>query len=343
MIEQNKVTIYDLARRLNTTASTVSRALQNNPRISLKMREAVQQLAKELNYQPDPIAHHLRTGKGFVLGIIVPRIDRNFFAATISSFQETVSKQNYNVIIAASNESFEEEQRVIRALINKKIDGIAISLSVESAKQDYAETCAGYNIPVVFFDRVPASARYDTVSNDNFQIGYDAVVQLYKTGCTRIGHFAGPQSIKSYSDRFLGYKQALKDLGLAYREDWVFPNSITLETGTEAAQRLLASANRPDGIFSAGDFSAITAMDTLACKGLSIPRDIAFIGVANEPFDNYLRTPLSSFDLHQQRIGEVTARLLLSRIKDDGDERFKAPANIIVKHDLILRDSAIHP
>ena len=109
MGEKGKVTIYDLAQRLHTTASTVSRALQNNPRISLKTREAVQKLAKELNYIPDPVAHHLRTGKGNVLGIIVPRIDRNFFATIISSFQDQAQKHGFQVIIAASGESITEE------------------------------------------------------------------------------------------------------------------------------------------------------------------------------------------------------------------------------------------
>lgn len=343
MVERNKVTIYDLAQQLNTTASTVSRALQNNPRISLKMRTAVQTLAKELNYQPDPVAHHLRTGKGLVLGIIVPRIDRNFFATIISCFQETAEKTGYSVIIAASNESLEEEQKAVQAMLSKKVDGLALSLSIESSQQQYAEECMLHNTPIVFFDRVPQADDIDVVANDNFQIGYDAVVQLYKAGCMKIGHFAGPLTLKSYVDRFNGYKQALQDLGLSYKEEWVFANSITLETGTEAAQKILSITNRPDGIFSAGDFSAITAIDIFKHKGLEIPRDIAFIGVANEPLDSYLSTPLSSFDLHQQRIGEVTAQLLLSRIKNDNEERFKKPSNIIVKHDLILRDSAIKP
>lgn len=340
---KGKVTIYDLAQRLNTTASTVSRALQNNPRISQKMRDAVQSLAKELNYMPDPVAHHLRTGKGHVLGIIVPRIDRNFFATIISSFQREAEKHNYNVIIAASNESREEEVNALRALLSKKVDAIAISLSVETTAPKYSEECAAHNIPLVYFDRVPQETLADTVANDNYQIGYDAVVQLYKLGCQKIGHFAGPMTLKSYIDRYKGYKQALSDLCLPYREEWVFQNSITLETGTEAAQKILHSSNRPDGIFSSGDFSAITAMDIFAHKGINVPKDIAMIGVANEPFDNFLRTPLSSFDLHQQRIGEVTANILLKRLSDDGVESLVESSRnvVIVKHDLILRDSAL--
>lgn len=340
MGEKGKVTIYDLAQRLHTTASTVSRALQNNPRISAKTREAVQRLAKELNYIPDPVAHHLRTGKGNVLGIIVPRIDRNFFATIISSFQAQAQKHDYQVIIAASGESREQEANAVKAMINKKVDGVAISLSTETQDPVYDELLAQHNIPLVYFDRLPQDvASCDSVCNDNYQIGYDAVTQLYRHGCRKIAHFAGPQVQRSYIDRYHGYAQALADLGLPLREDYIFQNSITIEAGAEAAQRIVQMEDRPDGIFSAGDFPAITALDTFRRKGIKVPSEISIIGVANEPFDNYLSTPLASFDLHQQRIGEMAARLLLSHLGDIPERNH--PSHLIVNHDLILRESAI--
>ena len=342
MSEKGKVTIYDLAQRLHTTASTVSRALQNNPRISAKTREAVQKLAKELNYMPDPVAHHLRTGKGNVLGIVVPRIDRNFFATIISSFQDQAQRHGYQVIIAASGESVDQEANAIRAMLAKKVDGLAISLSTETKDPIYEELLAQHNVPLVYFDRLPSqNTDCDTVCNDNYQIGYDAVLQLYKQGCRRICHFAGPMVQQSYKDRYDGYRKAIDDLGLEFHEEWIFQSSITIEAGTEAAQRILqmSPGERPDGIFSAGDFPAITALDIFRRKGIRVPKDIAIIGVANEPFDNYLSTPLASFDLHQQRIGEMAAKLLLSRIGEIPE--MKHPSHLIVNHDLILRESAI--
>lgn len=342
MGEKGKVTIYDLAQHLHTTASTVSRALQNNPRISAKTREAVQKLAKELNYIPDPVAHHLRTGKGNVLGIIVPRIDRNFFATIISSFQEQAQRHGYQVIIAASGESEEQEANAIRAMINKKVDGVAISLSTETKNPAYDDMLSQHNIPLVYFDRLPTGpSESDSVCNDNFQIGYDAVAQLTKLGCKKIGHFAGPLVQQAYKDRYDGYRKALDDMKLPFHEEWVFQNTITIEAGTEAAQRILQmnDEQRPDGIFSAGDFPAITALDIFRRKSVNVPKEIALIGVANEPFDNYLSTPLASFDLHQQRIGEMAAKLLLSHLGEI--QEMKHPSHLIVNHDLILRESAI--
>ena len=326
MGEKEKITIYDLALRLNTTASTVSRALQNNLRISAKMRKAVQDLAAELNYIPDPVAHHLRTGKGNVLGIVVPRIDRNFFATLISSFQSNAQKQNYNIIIAASNESQDDEMAAVKSLLSKKVDGLAISLSATSIGSDisskYEEMCAA-----------------DSITNDNFQIGYDAVMQFKKKGCRNIGIFTGPLLMKQYKDRFDGFKQALQDCGLPLYKRFVYENCITMETGTETAMRILMDNDRPDAIFSSGDFSAITAMDIFKRKGIRIPEDIAMIGVANEPFDNFLSTPLSSFDLNQQRTGELAANLLINRISQK--ETPKVFEHILVMHNLILRSSAI--
>lgn len=341
MSDKGKVTIYDLAQRIGTTASTVSRALQNNPRISLAMREKVRKLAAEMNYLPDPVAHHLRTGKGNVLGIIVPRIDRNFFASIISSFQQTAQKREFNIIIAASNESCEEEENALRAMIQKKVDGVAISLSNETQNPNYRAICDQARIPLVYFDRLPMEVDTDSVANDNVQIGYDAVKQLHKLGCRKIGHFMGPIGTRSYAERYKGFQQALQDLGLEYHKEWMFKNSITMETGTEAGQKILQmkAAERPDGIFSAGDYSAITAMDVFHSKNIRIPEDIAIIGIANEPLDNYLATPLASFDLHQQRIGEMAARILIARI--EGVEENPTPSSVIVKHDLVLRDSAI--
>lgn len=339
MNEKGKVTIYDLAAKLNTTASTVSRALQNSPRISQKMRKAVHELAEKLHYIPDPIAHHLRTGKGNVLGIVVPRIDRNYFASIISSFQKTAMQKNYNIIIAASNESAEDELAAVKALLSKKVDGIAISVAAEESGNDYEELCKVHNTPILFFDRVPATCSVDTVTNDNYKIGYDAVLQLKKIGCKKIGHFAGPRHMKMYSERMAGFKQALIDCSMEFNEDFVYNNCITLEKGVEAAENILDNSKRPDAIFSAGDFSAISALDTFRRKGVNSPKDIAMIGVANESLNSYLSTPLASFDLNKEKIGELAANILLERISDKSSK--KETQNVIVDHTLVLRESAL--
>jgi len=237
------------------------------------------------------------------------------------------------------------------AMLQKKVDGIAISLSVNTpANNNYAERCEAAHTPIVFFDRLPDNyEQFDTVANDNYQIGYDAAVQLIRRGCKKLGHLAGPNTRREYQERAEGFKQAIIDKGLQFNPDWILP-AITNESGYAAALKIQQMKNRPDGLFAAGDYSAISCMDTLQRKGIRIPQDIAMIGVANEPFDAYLATPLASFDLHRHHIGEKTAEMLVRLIKeneerDKQDDETKTekrePEHFIVNHDLILRDSAL--
>lgn len=338
MIPKEKITIYDLAKQLNTTASTVSRALKDHPRISKKMKAAVHELADKLNYQPDPIAHHLRTGKGLVLGVIVPRIDRQFFASVIRGIQSVAQENEYGVIIAESNESYEKEIEAVKALVNKKVDGIAISISANTTDYSHLTRLMERGMPVVFFDRIPDMPGIDYVISNNYQVGYEAVCHLYEQGCRRIVHFAGPLNLLQYRERLAGYRQAILDLGLEYREEYVIENVITMIRGTEAATQLLTLQQIPDAIFSAGDYAAITAMDFLKKKGFAIPQDIAVVGVANEPFLEYLEPSLSSFELHNKQIGEETAKMLLQRMNQETDD---SPRNLVLEPKLIVRSSSI--
>ena len=339
MIPKEKITIYDLAKQLNTTASTVSRALKDHPRISKKMKQAVNELAEKLNYQPDPVAHHLRTGKGLVLGVIVPRIDRNFFASVIGGIQAVAQEAGYSVIISQSNESYEKEREAVKAMATKKVDGLAISIASETTDYKHLEQLIARGIPVVFFDRIPDKENIDCIYNDNFQTGYQAVKHLAEQGCRRIVHFAGPQTLLQYRNRLAGYKKAIQDLGLEWSEDYVIYDSITMPTGIEATEKVLQMNPRPDAIFSAVDYSAITAMDTIKKYGLPRLEDIAVVGVANEPVVNFLNPGLSSFDLSNKKMGEETAAMLLDKL-NNADSNISKNRKIITP-ELITRNSSL--
>ena len=341
MIPEGKITIYDLAKQLNTTASTVSRALKDHPRISKKMKQAVKELAEKLNYQPDPIAHHLRTGRGLVIGVVVPRIDRYFFASVIGGIQTVAEQNGYSVIISQSGESYEKEVEAVRAMANKKIDGLAISISAQTTDYRHLEQLMHRGVPVVFFDRVPDMEQINCVFDDNYKIGYQAVEHLYAQGCRRIAHFAGPQTLLEYRNRMLGYKQALADLGLEFRQEYVTENCITMERGSEGAQQLLALKERPDAIFSASDYPAITAMDTMKRLGIRIPEDIAVVGLANEPIVNFLDPGLTSFDLDNNRIGQEAASMLMRKLNNKTDDIIEPVQKIVFEPKLIVRGSSL--
>lgn len=337
MTNNKKITLQDLARKLHTTPATISRALQDHPRIGKEMKKAVMELAEQMNYHPDPVAHHLRTGKGSVIGVIVPRIDRNFFASVIGGVERVAGKAGYSVIISQSNELYENEKAAVKAMLAKKVDALAVSLAAETTDYSHFEPFLSKNIPLVFFDRTPENLLVNKIQVNNHQAAYRSVTHLLEQGCRNIVHLAGPQTLNVYRDRLNGYKQALLDWGIPFTASKVY-QAITLETGRLVAAQMLRDGTIPDGIFSAGDFSAMGVMHTLSEAGISIPGQVAVVGFANEPFCDFVAPSLSSVDQLILPIGEEVALLLLREM--DANESVRHPQIIELTANLIIRQSS---
>lgn len=335
----NKVTIYDIAKSLNTTASTVSRALQNHPRISKKMKARVLELAAQLNFEPNPVALHLRTGKSSVIAVIVPRISRNFFASAIAGIEQVAYENGYSVIFSQSNENYETEKSIVKTLLNKKVDALAVSLSAETTDYSHFQPFINKGTPIVFFDRVPDGLNVAKVEVDNYQAAYEAVEHLIEQGCRKIFHLAGPLSLSVYRNRLNGYLAAMRDNGLTVEENWIYNNVITLETGTDALEKIIQHNDLPDAILSAGDFSAIGVMMALKKVGIHIPHQIAVVGFANETFDIFVEPQLTSVDMFSHQLGETSAEILIEQLNQE-------PAERIIKHiqfppKLMIRGSSL--
>lgn len=339
MDNNKKVTLQDLARKLHTTPATISRALQNNPRIGKKMIKAVKELAEQMNYHPDPVAHHLRTGRGSVIGVIVPRIDRNFFSSVIGGIERVAGKAGYSVIISQSNELYENEKAAVKAMFMKKVDALAVSLAAETTDYSHFEPFLSKNIPLVFFDRIPEDLVANKVVVNNFESAYRSVCHLLEQGCRKIAHLAGPQTLNVYRERQRGYEQALTDHHIPVDPSFIIPEAITLETGKQAAIRFLQNSCLPDGIFSAGDFSAIGVMHGLREAGISIPEQVAVVGFANEPFCEFVEPSLSSVNQLTLPIGEEVASLLLREMDMEIEER--TLQTICLTAELVVRKSSL--
>lgn len=334
-----KITIYNLAKELETTAATVSRAFHDSPRISPKMKQAVWDLAKRWDYQPDSAAHQLRTGRSSVIGVIVPRIDRHFFASVICGIESVVHRAGYSVIVAQSNEHQADERAAISTMMAKKVDGMAMSLAAESVSYEHLTSLLGSNIPTVFFDRVPRGLEVSTVNINDHDISQRAVQHLIDQGCRRIAHLAGPQGISVYNQRQEGYLNALDRNGIALDESLIFADSITTETGIAAAEKILSMQSRPDAVFAAGDYSAIGLMQRLKERGVSIPQEMAVIGYANEPFDEMVEPSLTSIDQSNMTLGETVASMILRQIETPIDNR--THEQITMDAHLIVRGSSV--
>jgi len=338
-MKKQNLTIHDIAKELNTTASTVSRALQDHPRIGKKTKERIQQFAKENNYQPNSYASGLRKGKGNTLGVIVPQINRNFFSTVIRGLEDVASAAGYNVLICQSHNSEEKEKAIVETLINGTAEGIIVSLAANTFDMKHFDLVKERGIPLVFFDRTPNHYQVDTVVVDDFLGSYRAVQHLIDQGCTSIAHIGGAQHIGIYRRRFEGYRAALDANGLSFNEDMVSLIDTNLDTGTDFIKSLFDRSIHVDGISCAGDYAAFGAMVELKRRIVKIPHEVAVIGFSNEPYNVLIEPGLSSIDQHCVEIGRSAANLFLERIAEKhtvSDYR-----SIVIDTELCVRTSSL--
>lgn len=336
-MENGKVSIHDIARELNINSSTVSRALNNNPRVSQKTKDRVIAKANELGYQKNLLASSLRNSKTHTIGVIVPRISRHFFSSAIAGMEETAYKAGYNLIICQSLEQLEREQKIAQSLSDNRVDGVLISISMETKDDHNLLIFKKNRTPVVFFDRhfnIPGNSN---VLIDDFQAGFDATEHLILQGCKKIAHFSGPQELEIYKNRFEGYKTALEKYNIQFEKNLVISSKLMESDGIESAKKLLSQTLTIDGIFSANDVAAISAMQYFKKLDIRVPEDIAIVGFSNEPISAVIEPSLTTIDQPGFEMGKIATNLLLSQIND---KEGTIAETIILKPVLVVRNSS---
>lgn len=334
----NKITIHDIAKILNIDSSTVSRALNNSPRVTEKTKQRIIDKANELGYQRNDLASSLRKNKSNTLGVIVPRISRHFFSSAIAGIEETAYKLGYNVIICQSLEHLEREQNNVNTLLANRVDGVLVSISMETENYEHFEGLRQRQIPFVFFDRhcnIPNTSR---VLLDDFQAGFDATEHLIIEGCKVIAHFSGPMHLEIYKNRFEGYKAALLKHNLPFNEALTFSSRLMEQDGTDNANKILALPYKVDGVFSANDVAAISAMQQFKKNGVRIPEDIAVVGFSNEAISAVIEPSLTTINQSGFEIGKRATELLISQI--NAPDHNVTNEIIIIQASLIERDSS---
>lgn len=332
-------TIHDIARELNITASTVSRALQDHPRISDATKKAVLKIAQKLNYQPNHLAAALRNGRSKIIGIIVPTIDRSFFGSIIRGFEEVANKARYSVMICQSHDDYEMEVATVEALLNSRVDGIICSFAKTTENFDHFRKAKNKGIPVVLFDRSNPDLEVSHVVIDNHLGAYKAVEHLIQQGCKRIGHITSRKKVSIYKERLRGYKDALEANNISYQSEYVVDGDLQYEDGRAAMEKLLSLPNRPDGIFSASAYGAVGALDILKERAIRVPDEVAIVGFDNESFTRFNEPPISTVDQQSLRIGIAAAELFLEQMGSNS-EKF-IPKKIVLTPDLIIRRSSL--
>lgn len=334
-----RTTIHDIAKALELTASTVSRALNDHPKISIETKEIVRKKAKELNYTANTLAASLRTGKAKTIGLIVPRINRFFISNTISGIESVTNKAGYNIIICQSEENLQKEEQNIITLINSRVDGIMIAISFETATSKHIEKARKSGIPIVQFDRIREDVPVSNVLNDNEMASYLAVTHLLEQGYTSIAHFAGPLHINIYRQRLAGYKKALKEHNIIFDESLVFENVLDKEKGYQTTCQIINNQLNVDAIFSSSDYSALGAL--LAAKQLqvNVPQQLGIVGFANEPFTEFVSPSLTSINQFAEEMGATVAKTIIDQIENHNEELVPKSISIVPK--LIVRESSM--
>lgn len=238
-MKNNRTTIHDIARALKIDGSTVSRALNNNSNVTVKTKQKVLAKAKELGYQRNLLASNLRQQKSNTIGVVVPRISRQFFSTAIAGIEEAAFAAGYNVVICQSLENLEREQRIIDNLIANRVDGLLISISMETTNCDHFNLVRKNGIPLVFFDRhYPSVEGSSQVYLNDKKAAFQAVDHLIRQGSRRIAYFGGPPILEIYKKRFEGYKLALLENKIPFDEKLVFISRLMEADGVKAAKKI---------------------------------------------------------------------------------------------------------
>lgn len=333
-----RVTIYDLARELNVSASTVSRALNDRQEVSKKTRAVVQNLAKKRGYQPNNFALSLRTNKSNTIGIMVSWINRPFISNLISGIEKAAREAGYHVIITQTYDKRDYETENLQALLGSRISALIVSLAMETKDFDHFAIMKDNNIPIVFVDRIPPTNDGVKVQIDNFKAAFAATEHLIQQGCQRIAHLGGSRHQLIYEDRRMGYLAALTRHGYTIDESIVLEaNNLSMEEGLRMADEVLNIGNPPDGIFCANDTVGVSVIRYAKKKGIKIPAELAVLGFNNDPICEIIEPELSSVLHPAFQMGEKSVEQVLDILKKPSEDR--SSLSVILNTDVVVRDS----
>ena len=336
----SKTTIEDIARELNITASTVSRALNDHAAISKATKLAVNQTAKKLKYRPNKVASSLRLGKTRIIGVIIPSAEINFFGSVVHGIEKIASENDYNVLLYQSNEQSDFEKKGIETFLRSRVDGVLASISKETTDTAHYKEIKNRGVPLILFDRVNADLGVPSVVVDDYLGAFKATEHLIDQGCKHIAHIAGQQHVPIFKKRLNGYLDALKKNGFSIDEGLIRYGKVTIESGMDCMNDLLKSNIHPDGVFAVEDFTALGVVQALKAANKKIPEDIAIIGFANESFGEYITPSLSTVDQQTIKMGEAAARLFFE-LSNEKSFYKSNPKQCVLEPVLVFRDSSL--
>jgi len=332
------ITIKDVAKKLNCSVSTISRAFNDKYDIRKETRELILATANEMGYSPNPMAKSLLKQCSNQIGVVVPEFINPFFPEVIIGMQEVFHKAGYQVLIMQSNESYIHELENVKALENNMVDGMILSLSIETKNVEYYKKMISQGFPLVLFNRVSNELETHKVILDDYKWAFFATEHLIYQGYKKIFHFAGPSGLMFSQNRKNGFIDAHRKHKLAVDNSSIVETGLLISDGEREMEELIKNNNLPDAIFAVNDMAAIGAMKVLKKNGLKIPDDVAIVGFTETQIAQLIDPPLTSVAQPTHEMGRATALLLLDQIENKG---IFVPQTVILNGRLNVRESSM--
>ena len=326
----------DIARKLNISRVTVSKALRDHPDISPAMKKKIEVTARKMGYVPNLIARQLNSRRTFTIGIVIPDLENSFFSFIVDTMIDYATEHNYHVILTVSREKEIIEKQNIENLIGMRVDGLLVCLSQETTDRKVFALINKMKIPLVFFDRAFENMKFSKVIFNDRQGAAISLNRIIQEGYTKIAHFAGYLKTNIGKARAEGYIETLSKNKIPIRKEWILEGGYEVKDGYESFKKINSSGNLPDIIFTANDRIALGAYKAAKEAGLRIPEDIGIFGYGFTEITDFFDPPLTVINQDPRKMGLEAVKLLINEI-DNKTKRVHSKINI--EEDLLWRKS----
>ena len=334
-VKKHRTSFKDLAQELGVSIATVSRALRNSPEIGQEMQQKVKELAKRLNYRPNPFARSLRQEAPKIIGVVVPNLVTHYYSAVLDGIEDEASKAGYSVISANSHEDCVTEAKAIDNFIGLHVEGIIACLAQDTTDYSHFEEISDMGIPLVFFGRTCLTETFSSVTANGDEAAQMATNHLIETGSRRIAFIGGPNHLDMVRRRKHGYLEALREHRIPIERELVACGKIDYQVALDAAKNLLGREDRPDAILAFNDIITFAAFTAIKEMNLRIPEDVALIGFTDDLHAAYVTPQMSVIEDQSYKMGATACQLLLKSIAGD-----KKIYKTIVPQKLVIRQTS---
>jgi len=331
----SQVTLRDIARRLDISITTVSKALKNHPDISEERKKQVLDAAKEMQYVPNAMAKTLRSGKSRFVGLIVSDSSNPYYGRVISGVEETLSEKNYNLLIFNNNEDIQKEEKFLHDLMSVNVAGVILTPALGNAQSPAFLREAGIRYVLAHRYVYPHEDNY--VVADDVMAGYIATKHLLGRRQGPIIFINGNNNVSAARDRYQGYLKALTESGVPIEAGNGYYSGIRQEDGYAIGNQIAVRLAPPYSILCFSDYVATGAMKALRDRGITVPNQVAVMGIDDIEMFSYMTPGLTTVHIPKKEIGRTSAKLLMNMIENPEDAKEK---RIVIPPRLVIRDSA---